>query len=110
MVWQLLVLPGAQTVTETKGVLTLAMPLAVEGPASTVIIATFAPVGMGGCVGMVDVPELPPHPTTLKITAIGASAIDLVITPSLLNVGDGHILRQELWNVSPAEVRMHSTA
>ena len=110
MVWQLLVLPGAQTVTETKGVLTLVLPLAVEGPASSVIIATFEPVGMSGCVGRGDVPELPPHPTTLKMTAIGACAIHLVITPSLLNVGDGHIRRQELWNVSPAEIRMHTTA
>src|SRR6476619_4999460 len=41
MVWQLVVLPGAQIVTVTKGVLnTPAVPV---GPASTVIVATLGP-------------------------------------------------------------------
>src|ERR1700682_165024 len=103
MVWQLLVLPGAQTVTETKGVLTLAK-LAPEGPAATVITATLDAVGGGGGI-VVPEPPPPPHAARTLSTASGASAISLRITPSLLKFGDGNILRQKRGNISPPGIQ-----
>src|SRR5665213_2531285 len=109
MVWQLVVLPGAQTVTETNGI--LISPGAAAGPASTVMAVTLEPVGGGIVVVPLLVSRLlPPQPTRPRITASGARASNRVMTTSLLNSSGGCVLRHETRNIGPPLKCAHPSA
>src|ERR1700761_6882209 len=77
MVWQLVVLFGAHTFTDTNSVLTLGA-CSPAGPPSTMTFATLLPVGKGlGGLG----PRPPPPPPPPPPQAESASAI----RPAMLN-------------------------
>src|SRR5471030_489747 len=75
MVWQLVVLPGTQTVTEVNNELMspIGVPL-TEGPESTVMVATFEPVGGGVGGAGASEPPPPPQATTVRHRAAARPA------------------------------------